>query len=70
MNAEGRSFSRKISLGNEKNFSLLLHCKLLESDRSAERSPLFTRIDKYFFTVPVVTQMPLAMSSGEITSVD
>ena len=51
MNADGGSFSRKISFGNEKKFSFLPHCKLLVSDKSAETSPVFTRIDKYFFAV-------------------
>ena len=68
MNADGVSFSRKISLGSVKNFSFLPRCKLLVSDRLAETSPLFIKIDKCFFTVLVVTQMPLAMSSGEIMS--
>ena len=65
MNAEGGSFSRKISLGNEKNFSFLLDCKLLVSDKSVETSPVFTKTDKYFFAVLTVTWIPLVMSSGE-----
>ena len=51
MNADGGSFSRKISLGSVKKFLQLLHCKLAVSVCSPIIRPLFMRDSMYFFTV-------------------
>ena len=54
MNAEGASFSRKISLGSVKKFLQLLHCKLAVSICFPVIRPLFMRDSMYFFTVLTV----------------
>ena len=54
MNAEGASFSRKISLGSVKKFFHLLHCKLAAGDHLLVIRPLLMRDSMYFFTVLTV----------------